>query len=71
MIHEEYHDHGISRATFKRMLGKAKRLGILTIYETERGNGSQESNLYVFNRFQKKKRDSFEELNRVVSGMEM
>ena len=51
MIHSEYHDHGISRATFKRMLGKAKRLGILTIYETERGNGSQDSNVYIFNRF--------------------
>ena len=51
MIHAEYHDHGISRDTFKRMLGKAKRLGILTIYETERENGSQDSNLYIFNRF--------------------
>lgn len=51
VIHEEYHDHGISRATFKRMLGKAKRLGILKIYETERVNGSQSSNLYVFNCF--------------------
>ena len=50
-INEEYHDHGISRATFKRMLGKAKRLGILTIYETQRGNGSQDSNVYIFNRF--------------------
>ena len=27
-IHEEYHDHGISRSTFKRMIGKAKALGI-------------------------------------------
>ena len=50
-INKEYHDHGISRATFKRMLGKAKRLGILSIYETERGNGSQDCNVYVFNRF--------------------
>jgi GNAT superfamily N-acetyltransferase len=56
VIHEEYHDHGISRATFKRMLGKAKRLGILRIYETERGNGSQASNLYVFNPFQMEKK---------------
>lgn len=56
VIHEEYHDHGISRATFKRMLGKAKRLGILTVYETERRNGSQDSNVYVFNPFQKQKR---------------
>lgn len=50
-IHNQYHDNGISRSTFKRMLAKAKQLGILTIYETERNNGSQSSNLYVFNRF--------------------
>ena len=50
-IHAEYHDHEISRDTFKRMLGKAKRLGILTIYETQRENGSQDSNVYVFNRY--------------------
>ena len=50
-IHEEYHDNGISRSTFKRMIGKAKGLGIITIYETERKNGSQSSNLYSFNRF--------------------
>ncbi|WP_406581105.1 hypothetical protein [Bacillus salipaludis] len=50
-IHDEYHDNGISRSTFKRMIGKAKALGIFTVYETERGNGSQSSNLYVFNRF--------------------
>ncbi|MBO0959937.1 hypothetical protein J1P26_09380 [Neobacillus sp. MM2021_6] len=50
-IHDEYHDNGISRSTFKRMIGKAKGLGIFTVYETERGNGSQSSNLYVFNRF--------------------
>ncbi|MCQ6276014.1 hypothetical protein JMM81_13820 [Bacillus sp. V3B] len=50
-IHEEYHNHGISRSTFKRMLGKAKRMGILTVYETERMNGAQSSNVYRFNRF--------------------
>src|SRR5574342_512989 len=50
-IHEEYHDNGISRSTFKRMIQKAINLGILTVYETERKNGSQSSNLYVFNRF--------------------
>ncbi|MBM7654451.1 hypothetical protein [Neobacillus cucumis] len=50
-IHEEYHDNGISRSTFKRMILKAKELGILTVYETERKNGSQSSNLYQFNRF--------------------
>lgn len=50
-IHEEYKDLGISRSTFKRMIIKAKNLGIFTVYETERKNGSQSSNLYVFNRF--------------------
>ncbi|MGG1397308.1 hypothetical protein ABE288_05680 [Bacillus salipaludis] len=50
-IHEEYHDHGISRSTFKRMIQKTSKLGILTVYETERKNGSQSSNLYIFNRF--------------------
>ncbi|MCQ6277163.1 hypothetical protein JMM81_20010 [Bacillus sp. V3B] len=50
-IHEEYKDNGISRSTFKRMILKAKTLGIITIHETERKNGSQSSNLYVFNRF--------------------
>ncbi|NHC41062.1 hypothetical protein G6549_13890 [Bacillus sp. MM2020_1] len=50
-IHQEYKDHGISRSTFKRMIQKAKELGILSVYETERKNGSQSSNLYSFNRF--------------------
>ncbi|MEH6908030.1 hypothetical protein [Neobacillus drentensis] len=50
-IHQEYKDNGISRSTFKRMIQKAKELGILSVYETERKNGSQSSNLYSFNRF--------------------
>ncbi|WP_219621336.1 hypothetical protein [Neobacillus cucumis] len=50
-IHEECHDNGISRSTFKRMILKAKELGILSVFETERKNGSQTSNLYQFNRF--------------------
>ncbi|WP_256989299.1 hypothetical protein [Bacillus sp. EB106-08-02-XG196] len=50
-INEEYQGNGISRSTFKRMTIKAKELGILTSYETERKNGSQTSNLYSFNRF--------------------
>lgn len=50
-ISRESYNHGISRTTFKRMLKKATRLGIITIYETEKSNGSQSSNLYVFNRF--------------------
>lgn len=54
-IHEEYKDLGISRSTFKRMIIKAKKLGIFTVYETERKNGSQSSNLYVFNRYNNNK----------------
>jgi N-acetylglutamate synthase-like GNAT family acetyltransferase len=50
-INEEYQGNGISRSTFKRMIIKAKELGIITIYETERKNGAQSSNLYSFNRF--------------------
>ncbi len=43
----------ISRATFKRMIVKAKAAGILTIYRLIRENGAYSSNLYVFNRFPK------------------
>jgi hypothetical protein len=50
-IYEEYGEMGISRATFKRMILKASEIGIFTVYETARKNGSQSSNLYVFNRF--------------------
>lgn len=50
-IHSEYYNHGISRASFKRMIKKASHLGIITVYETQRENGSQTANLYVFNRF--------------------
>lgn len=50
-IHAEYHENGISRSTFKRMILKAKEWGIITVFETERKNGSQSSNLYQFNRF--------------------
>jgi N-acetylglutamate synthase-like GNAT family acetyltransferase len=50
-IHAQYHDNGISRSTFKRMILKAKEFGIITVFETERKNGSQSSNLYQFNRF--------------------
>ena len=71
-IHAQYHDHEISRDTFKRMLGKAKRLGILTIYETQRENGSQDCNVYVFNRYPRSKKSHvFKELDRVVSGIYM
>lgn len=50
-IHETTGGQGISRSTFKRMVGKAKKMGLLLVYETERGNGSQSSNLYVFQLF--------------------
>ncbi|WP_238579075.1 hypothetical protein [Neobacillus niacini] len=50
-INDEYQGNGISRSTFKRMTIKTKELGILTIHETKRKNGSQSSNLYSFNRF--------------------
>lgn len=43
---------GISRSTFKRAITKAKELGILTVHESTRQNGSQSSNIYVFNRYQ-------------------
>ncbi|MFH7820073.1 hypothetical protein [Neobacillus thermocopriae] len=50
-IHEEYNENGISRSTFKRMTQKAIQLGVLTVLKTERENGSQSSNLYIFNRY--------------------
>ncbi|NWQ41899.1 hypothetical protein MLOOGBEN_14460 [Bacillus sp. EB106-08-02-XG196] len=62
-INEEYQGNGISRSTFKRMIIKAKELGIVTIYETERKNGSQTSNLYSFNRFPQSEPPKAEKLN--------
>jgi hypothetical protein len=50
-IQESDPDHKISRDTFKRMIKKAKVHGILKVYETVRENGSQASNLYVFQTF--------------------
>ncbi|WP_342431071.1 hypothetical protein [Neobacillus sp. FSL H8-0543] len=50
-IHEEYKDNGISRSTFKRMIKIAEELGLITVHEKERKNGSQSSNHYVFLRF--------------------
>ncbi|OZI11822.1 hypothetical protein CEW92_09850 [Bacillaceae bacterium SAS-127] len=41
----------ISESTFHRMRRKAVKLGILTVYATERKNQSQSSNLWVFNRW--------------------
>lgn len=62
-IHEEYHNNGISRSTFKRMVQKASHLGILTVHETERKNGSQSSNLYIFNRFPSNELPKAEKMN--------
>ncbi|MGG3193941.1 hypothetical protein [Priestia aryabhattai] len=49
---------GISRSTFKRMTTKAKELGLLHIHETQRKNGSQSANIYVFNRFELPKEEN-------------
>ncbi|WP_078408720.1 hypothetical protein [Priestia abyssalis] len=51
---------GISRSTFKRMIAKAKELGLLLVHDTVRKNGSKSSNVYVFNRFQLRVEPSFE-----------
>jgi hypothetical protein len=50
-IHEEYAGNGISRSTFKRMVVKAKEIGMLCVFELEREKGGQSSNLYVFQRY--------------------
>lgn len=44
-------EYGVSRSTFKRMISKAKRIGLLEVKETVRHNMSQSSNLYIFQRF--------------------
>jgi hypothetical protein len=62
-INEEYQGNGISRSTFKRMILKAKEMGILTIHETVRNNGSQSSNLYSFNRFPQSEPPKVNKLN--------
>ncbi|WP_449537852.1 hypothetical protein [Ferdinandcohnia sp. Marseille-Q9671] len=38
----------ISRSTFKRMVRKGIDLGLLKVYETNKRDGSQGGNLYVF-----------------------
>jgi hypothetical protein len=62
-IHEEYEGNGISRSTFKRMIQKCIQLGMLTVHETERKNGSQSSNLYIFNSFPKSEPPKAEQMN--------
>ncbi|UCZ55030.1 hypothetical protein LGQ02_10025 [Bacillus shivajii] len=48
VIHEEYGGNGISRSTFKRMVSKAKKIGMIKTYTLKRTSGGQSSNLYVF-----------------------
>ncbi|PYZ93417.1 hypothetical protein CR194_09580 [Salipaludibacillus keqinensis] len=48
VIHEEFGGHGISRSTFKRMIAKAKGIGMIKVIELKRNSGGQSSNLYVF-----------------------
>lgn len=70
-IHQEYLDHGISRSTFKRMILKVKEFGILSVHETERKNGSQSSNLYVFNRFVKNELPKLEKMNHLKEAINL
>jgi len=42
----------ISRSTFERMLRKAKKFGLLIVYNTTKENGKQSHNVYVFQRYQ-------------------
>lgn len=62
-IHDEHNGHGVSRSTFKRMIQKAIGLGLLIVHETERKNGSQSSNLYVFQPFPKSEPPKEDQLN--------
>ncbi|MEH6957756.1 hypothetical protein [Neobacillus drentensis] len=46
----EFDGVGISRSTFKRMLTKAKEVGLLIVHHTFR-NGKQSHSIYVFNKY--------------------
>ena len=48
------HEKGqeISRSTYERMLRKAKKFGLLIVYNTTKENGKQSHNVYVFQRYQ-------------------
>ncbi|WP_394175611.1 hypothetical protein [Guptibacillus hwajinpoensis] len=59
-INDTLNGNGISRSTFKRMIIKAKSLGILSIVETTRKNGSQSSNVFIFNRYEPPKREKLD-----------
>ena len=47
----------ISRRTFERMLKKAKELGILQVINTQKENGKQGHNVYVFNQYTQKQQE--------------
>jgi len=51
VLHDKYNGNGISRSTWKRMVAKAKKIGLLVVHELKRDSGGQSSNLYVFMRF--------------------
>ncbi len=51
-IKEKDFKYGFSESTFHRMKRKAIKLGILEIVPTNRKNGSQSTNLWIFKRFQ-------------------
>ncbi|WP_059170473.1 hypothetical protein [Bacillus sp. FJAT-27445] len=68
-INEDNKGNVISRSTFKRMIQKAIALGVMTVYETERKNGSQTSNLYSFNRFQQNEPPKAGILNQPETGI--
>ena len=51
VLYEQYNGNGISRSTWKRMVAKAKKIGLLVVHELKRDSGGQSSNLYVFMRF--------------------
>ncbi|SDC80325.1 hypothetical protein SAMN05421663_104156 [Terribacillus halophilus] len=48
---------GISLSTFKRAINKAKKIGMLNVHALSRKNGSQSSNLYVFNPYPQKQKE--------------
>lgn len=49
---QRYDGVGVSRSTFKRAIKKAISHGLFVVYETEREDGSQSTNVYVFNRIE-------------------
>ncbi|WP_428912048.1 hypothetical protein [Niallia sp. Krafla_26] len=59
---QENQEINLSRDTFKRMLRKAKARGLITVHTTVRENGSQNSNLYVYNQFTPTKHEEAQRL---------